>query len=126
MTPLHTAIRGCFKEGNPKFKETIDKLIALGADTTVKETTQFWTAKQYAMNKLMQAFKDHESKDYEDVVEKFKSCDECVMKKEKFGIKYWSIQQFSPSAMNVSKHLRMKYDVIILLGNNPSEFPRTL
>ena len=80
---MHSAIKGCFKDHNPKFKETIDKLIALGANSTVKNSHER-TAKQFAMIKLLTAFRNYVSKDYEVLKENFELCDECVMKKEEF------------------------------------------
>ena len=96
LTPLHSAVKGCFKDRNPKFKETIDMLIELGADSTnaIGET-----AKQYAMDKLLHAFSvDYENfKDYDILVENFESCDGCEEKKKVYKRKlnlpldgYWS------------------------------------
>ena len=89
---MHSAVKGCFKDRNPKFKETIDMLIALGADSTVKNSIEK-TAKQYAMDKLLTVLREVISNDYDYydfLLGKFESCEECVMKKEKSGEKYWS------------------------------------
>ena len=83
MTLLHSAVKGCFKYRNPKFKETIDKLIALGANSTIKNKLN-QTAKQYALDKLLIAFKNYNSKDYVVLQESFEICEECVKKKEEF------------------------------------------
>ena len=80
---MHTAVKGCFKDHNPKFKETIDMLIALGADSTVKNGREE-TAEQFAMAKLLTAFIDFDSKDYVVLADNFESCEECVTKKEEF------------------------------------------
>jgi hypothetical protein len=96
---LHSAVKGCFKDRNPKFKETIDKLIELDADSTIKEHALNITAQQFAMEKLKDAFGKYDSEDYDDLRDKFESCDECVKKKEEFAkenengytnFKYWT------------------------------------
>ena len=58
---------------NPNFKETIDMLIALGADSNVEDSNK-QTAKQMAQLKLIEALKDFESStyDYEYFEEEFK------------------------------------------------------
>ena len=79
---MHSAVKGCFKDRNPKFKETIDKLIALGADLTVKNGHEE-TAEQYALVKLLDSYK-YGFKDYDTLAENFDSCEECVKKRKKY------------------------------------------
>ena len=102
LTPLHSAVEGCFrKKHNPRFKETIDMLLKLGADLNIKddrtstEYRQGKTAKQFAQTKLLKAIQDFnddipEYFDYEYFEDKFNNCRACVEKKEEEGLKYWS------------------------------------
>ena len=90
MTPLHSAVKGCMKRRNPNFKETFNMLIALGANSAVKDDTRR-TAKEYAQLKLIRALKTIETDTYdtEYFEEKFNSCKKCLAKKNEGNFDYW-------------------------------------
>ena len=95
MTPLHSAVKGCMKRRNPNFKETFNVLIALGANSTIKDDTRR-TAKEYAQLKLIRALKtiEDDAYDTEYFEEKFNKvedagCEECLAKKNEGNFDYW-------------------------------------
>ena len=84
MTPLFSAVYGCFKLLNtPNFKETIDMLKELGADSTVtiKYGGKQATAQQVAVLKMISDVVER-GYHYDYFDEKIGSCASCTAMKD--------------------------------------------
>ena len=94
MTPLFSAVNGCFERRNPIFKETIDKLIELEADPTVtiKYEKKQATAQQVAVSRMKKVIKDYNNDKklhYAYFDKEIEKCAACKKKKTDEGKTYW-------------------------------------
>ena len=94
MTPLYSAVYGCFKRRNRNFKETIDMLRELEADPkmTIKFDKKQATAQQVSVSMMKKVVKDYNGDNglhYDYFKKEIEKCAACKKKKTDEGKTYW-------------------------------------